>query len=327
MPAGEQAVKVTISSGHGKYVRGAEGYLDEVNQARRVVEHVADCLTSCGIECETFHDNNSWNVSENLDAIVDWHNSIPCDLSVSIHFNAYEVTAKPMGTECLYVTQQALAARMSAAIANATGLPDRGAKYCDDLAFLNGTTAPAILIETVFVDSSADAEAYIANFDKVCQAIADTIAGNDASDDAIPPSPNALFHATGRCSSFGGPDDEGVSEDEGLAFIYDVVDAPHLFLPQQPEGTTGLARRLDPGVMYVACRWDYDVTPKEMLRDQSRKAMVRAVDSGLKCLAYPADWGPHDDTNRITDLSPALMMTLGIETDDKVEVIYPYTGK
>ena len=34
---------------------------------------------------------------------------------------------------------------------------------------------------------------------------------------------------TGKCSWFGGPEDDGVSPDEGLAFIYKVEDAPHLF--------------------------------------------------------------------------------------------------
>jgi N-acetylmuramoyl-L-alanine amidase len=33
--------KIVISSGHGKLVRGASGILDEVNEARRVVEATA----------------------------------------------------------------------------------------------------------------------------------------------------------------------------------------------------------------------------------------------------------------------------------------------
>jgi hypothetical protein len=125
----------------------------------------------------------------------------------------------------------------------------------------------------------------------------------------------------GTCSWFGGPDDDGVSPDEGLAFIYDTEDAPHLFLPEQPEGTTGLARRLDPRVFYLACRWDYDVTPKSMLADHSLKALVTA--GGKTFVAYPADWGPHEHTGRIADLSPGLMEALGVKTDDEVEVVYP----
>jgi hypothetical protein len=130
-----------------------------------------------------------------------------------------------------------------------------------------------------------------------------------------------LFSTSGRCSSFGGPNDTGVSPCEGLAFLFDTHDAPHLFLPMQPRGTTGLARRLNPRIFYVACRWDYDVTPKDMLAEPMVQALVRA--NGREYAAWPADWGPHEDTGRVVDLSPALMDALGLETDDIVEVSYP----
>ena len=127
---------------------------------------------------------------------------------------------------------------------------------------------------------------------------------------------------TGKVSWFGGPADTGVSPDEGLAFIYDVEDAPHLFLPYQPANTTGLARRLDPNKFYVACRWDYDEFPKETLLQHT--ALVRSTSSGREFIAFPADWGPHEDTDRVADISPGLMEALGIETDGEVEVLYPY---
>jgi hypothetical protein len=73
------------------------------------------------------------------------------------------------------VTQQTLAANTSAAIATAAGLPNRGAKKRTDLYFLNKTTKPAVLIETVFVDSSTDGPKYNANFDLICQRIAEVI--------------------------------------------------------------------------------------------------------------------------------------------------------
>lgn len=128
----------------------------------------------------------------------------------------------------------------------------------------------------------------------------------------------------GKCSWFGGPDDMGVSPDEGLAFLYDVSDAPHLFLPTQPPGTTGLARRLDPDVFYVATRWDYAVTPKNILPDMLVR--VRAPKTGREFTAYCADWGPHESTGRVADLSRGLMTALGIETDDEVEVVYEVKG-
>jgi len=131
-----------------------------------------------------------------------------------------------------------------------------------------------------------------------------------------------LFSAKGKVSWFGGPNDQGVSPSEGLAFIYSYDTAPYLFLPQQPKGTTGLARRLNPDVHYVACRWDYSKTPKTMLASNTY-ALVKAGDFSM--LAWPSDWGPHADTKRVADISPGLMAALGIKTDDEVEVIYPYT--
>ena len=126
---------------------------------------------------------------------------------------------------------------------------------------------------------------------------------------------------SGKVSWFGGPMDEGVSPDEGLAFIYDVSDAPYLFLPEQPPGTTGLARRLNPEMPYVACRWDYDELSKETLLDVI--AVVYAPKTGRAFFAAPADWGPHEDTGRVADISSGLLQALGLETDDEVEVICP----
>jgi len=127
---------------------------------------------------------------------------------------------------------------------------------------------------------------------------------------------------TGKCSWFGGPHDMGVAPDEGLAFIFEVSDAPDLFLATQPPGTTGLARRLDPAEYYIACRWDYDQYPKPSLLQNV--ARVTSTKTGMSLLAAPADWGPNENTGRVADLSPGLMAALGIETDDEVEVEYPY---
>jgi len=316
-------MRIVISSGHGKYVRGASGYLDEVDEARKVVTRVAEYLRDAGHQVDVFHDDTSTTQSENLDTIVNYHNAQTRDLDVSVHFNAYITTSEPMGCEVLYKTQADLAERVSAAIAAAGHFIDRGPKKRTDLAFLNGTEKPAILIETCFVDSATDAKMYNTHFDAICQAIA----GVSQPTDERPQPPavdagEALARFSGPVSWFGGPDDEGVSESEELAFLYEYDDAPHLFLDNQPPGTTGLARRLNPDVFYVACRWDYDVTPKEMLADQSKLALVKTA-RGRMALAWPADWGPHEDTGRAADISPGLMDALLISTDDEVTVSYP----
>ena len=309
---------VVISSGHGLHVRGASGIIDEVDEARKIVDQVAGELNARGVKVVTFHDDTSKDQSTNLSTIVNFHNKHERDLDISVHFNAYEQVTKPMGCEVLYVSQQNLASQVSAAIAS-SGFINRGAKKRTDLYFLNKCNRPAILLEICFVDSEADVALYDEHFEDICDDIADVLGGED--DDVIVTT-EALFHTEGPCSYFGGPDDLGVSPDEGLAFIYDVDDAPMLFLPHQPEGTTGLARRLNPYVCYVACRWDYKVTPKETLLNDI--ALVRNLETGYAIKAIPADWGPHQNTGRVADLSPGLMDALGLVTDDLVEVIYPW---
>lgn len=312
--------RVVISSGHSKFVRGASDELDEVTEARRVVEHLADELSGRGVEAVIFHDDVSTSQNENLNRIVDFHNSQARDLDVSVHFNAYVETDEPRGCEVLYVTQPELAAAVSVAIADAGDLINRGAKKRTDLYFLNQTAMPSILIETCFVDSTADAENYRTNFDLICEAIAGVLSG-----DAVETQPQPSDTVTGTCSHFGGPDDTGVSASEGLAFIYEINEEnQYLFLPFQPSGTTGLARRLNPAVHYCAMRWDYSVHPKNTLL--SKAALVRNIETGFALTCVPADWGPHEEkTGRIIDLSPSMMLDLGLETDDVVEVTFPWT--
>lgn len=122
----------------------------------------------------------------------------------------------------------------------------------------------------------------------------------------------------GKCSWFGGPEDfasGGVSETEGLAFIFSVEQAPDLFL----EGATeALARLLDPAEFYIAMRWDYSEISKEELLQTI--CLVRSPGTAKSFWARPADWGPGIE-ERLCDISPGLMEALEIETDDEVEVV------
>lgn len=136
------------------------------------------------------------------------------------------------------------------------------------------------------------------------------------------------FH--GRCSWFGGPkdnEDDGVGPAEGLA-LYEQKDidedkgmVPFLFLRKQPEGTTGVARRLNPDSYYIACRWDYAETSKEFLKKNS-VTVVNPI-NGKVAKAAVVDWGPNKDTKRVADLSPGLFKVLGLKTNDVVNVIIP----
>ena len=320
-------MRIVISSGHGKYVAGASGPepwgLDEVDEARRIVNEVASWLTLNGHAVEVLHDDVSKDQSDNLSWIVSHHNAFPAEgrLDVSVHLNAYLETTGGRGVEVCYITQKELAQRVAQAISSVSGLilrGDAGAVKRSDLYFLNGTTGSegAILVETCFVDAMQDCEDYREHFSDIVDAIADTlVAGEDEEYETL--------HTIGKVSHFGGEDDTGVDADEGLAFIFDYEDKPEIFLDEQPEGTTGLARRLDTdGSFYVALRFDYDVFPKEMLAGPTM-ALVKAQKTGRSILFSPADWGPHTSTGRVADCSKRTLEYLGIETDDIVEVIYP----
>src|SRR5262245_9108411 len=311
-------MRIVISSGHGLKIRGASHFIDEVDEARRVVPALAEALRKRrGFSVIEFHDDVSTTQDENLNRIVDFHNSQDRDLDISVHFNACDPpTEGGRGTECFYQTQTELAAKVSAAIAGASGMKDRGAKY-GNFFFLSHTSRPAILIEVAFVDAALDVEAYEQNFDAIIQALAKVhLHGNQVE-------------FTGTVSHFGGPEDTGVAWDEDLAWWesweqIEKAGATGLFLPEQPPNTSGMARRLDPEESYVACRWDYDVTPKSMLADQRLKAVVYAPKTKKRFFAQPVDWGPHEEqTGRAADISPGLMEALGITTDDQVTVTYP----
>jgi hypothetical protein len=320
-------MKIVMSSGHGKHCEGAVGPspwgLREHEEAVRVVNRTAEIMRAAGIEVTTYEDTISDDQNENLNRIVDFHNSQgPHDYDVFVHFNSTDPsTSKPIGVECWYMTQEELADNVASSIAGASGLIDRGSKYSDGLYVLRHSIEPAILPEICFVNSQADVRIYDEKFEEICGALASCFKEGIKPPTPVPPDEGVLLHVKGNCSWFGGPEDEGVDSDEGLAFFYELDDARHLFLPTQPPGTTGLARRLDPETFYVACRWDYDKTPKSMLRDPIRRVLVRV--GARELMAYPGDWGPHEDTGRVADLSPGLMRAFDIETDDVVEIIYP----
>ncbi len=131
-------------------------------------------------------------------------------------------------------------------------------------------------------------------------------------------------------STFGGPADDGVGPHEGLALIGPSDLAfwwfACLFLPQQPDGITGLARRLNPRAYYLAMRWDYARFSVDFLRNTMVKLTNPAT--GLAIFARPVDFGPGDgtiidgrptpDTGRIADLSPGAATALGLQTDELV---------
>lgn len=168
-----------LSSGHGLKTRGASHYLDEVNEARRVVDRVAEICKELGSPIDIFHENVATSQSTNLSNIVSFHNSKSGGYDISIHFNANAVTSKPMGTEVWGYDDKIkdFGSKLSANIASAGGFKNRGYKVNPKYYFLKNTKKPALIVEVCFVDSKADADLFHANFEKICVAIAETITG------------------------------------------------------------------------------------------------------------------------------------------------------
>jgi hypothetical protein len=130
---------------------------------------------------------------------------------------------------------------------------------------------------------------------------------------------------SGPMSTFGGPNDTGVTPTEDLALVEKQAQADaypsDFFLSPAQAGATGWARRLNPEKFYIACRWDYARTPPAFLR----RALITVQDptNGRSAQARAIDWGPHERTNRVADLSPGLARFLELKTDDIVNVVIP----
>lgn len=171
---------VAISAGHGKIVKGAFGNgLDEHVEAVKVVKRVTKLANSLGCSFKCFEETTATTQNANLSNIVKWHNKQSRQLDVSVHFNSAGETAT--GTEVLAYGQNAqmnyLARRVSANMAKALEIKDRGLKVRTNLYFLRRTNKPSILIEVCFLSNKNDVKQYKANFEKMCKAIVTAITG------------------------------------------------------------------------------------------------------------------------------------------------------
>ncbi|PHB03632.1 glycoside hydrolase family 25 [Bacillus wiedmannii] len=169
---------ITVHAGHNFYVVGASanGYKEEV-ETRRVKNRVLELLRQVGQNCVDTTDEDGRTQQQNLANIIRNCNSHPKAgrLDIAIHFN--QGASEVGGTEVWYYDQSELARKMSAEVAAAMGIRDRGPKEGKELAVLNGTNAPAILIEVAFLGHKGNMDAYERNFDKVAQAIVKVVTG------------------------------------------------------------------------------------------------------------------------------------------------------
>lgn len=171
-----------LDAGHGGSDPGASGNgIIEKDMNLTIMQKVANELSGSGIKVYVTRDSDVYPTNNSRAQIA---NAI-ADAMVSIHMNSGSATAN--GTEVLYkvhsndtgsgLTSQILAELIQESIIEATGNNNRGTKHRTDLLILNGTTVPAVIVETVFISNPGDAvkisdEAYQ---DTIAEAIADAI--------------------------------------------------------------------------------------------------------------------------------------------------------
>ena len=171
---------IAIAGGHSAIARGASGYLDEYDCDRAFVAQLIPAFESQGwyvTDCS----NEESDVSAELREECRIANASGADLFIAVHFNAGGGT----GTEVWHYpgsSAESYAESVSAELASALGLRNRGAKATTGLYVLNRTTMPAILIEVCFVDTEQDADAWWAtSWNALCGAVVRGLGGDYAN--------------------------------------------------------------------------------------------------------------------------------------------------
>lgn len=156
-------MRIAASGGHSKAAPGASGFIDEYTEDRAVTRELVNVLTARGhvvSDCS----NEAATQSQELITKVNKANEFDAELFMDVHFNAATTTDAARGVEVYHfpgsTKGEEYARRVSASLARALGLPNRGAKPSNSLYVLRRSAMPAILIEVCFVDSRADVDAY-----------------------------------------------------------------------------------------------------------------------------------------------------------------------
>lgn len=170
--------KIFINAGHDELdLKGTPDYdpgacneemgLYENEVAWNVGMLVKSYLEAAGCECEILQ-------SESLRNIYESANEWGADYFISIHCNAFNESAH--GTETLTYPSDIQGYKLAECIQNqivdSLDTLDRGIKARTDLAVLNGTDMPAVLVEMAFIDEEDDAILLRDNQDDFARAIA-----------------------------------------------------------------------------------------------------------------------------------------------------------
>lgn len=179
---------IAIAGGHSANARGASGLIDEYDCDRAFVAHLVPAFEGQGwgvTDCS----NDAGTVNGELAEECRAANESGADLFIAVHFNSGGGT----GTEVWYhpgSSAESYAESVSAELASALGLRNRGPKATMGLYVLNRTTMPAILVEVCFVDTEQDADAWHAtSWDALVGAVVRGLGGDYAAPEPEPQGP------------------------------------------------------------------------------------------------------------------------------------------
>lgn len=168
----------TSNAGHSHATEGAvgNGYKEHVEALKYNAEFIKQ------MKAAGYSVTNTTSEAKGAQAVLSEQarkaNAVNKDgrLDVSWHFNSAS-DKKATGVEVLYYDQKELAEKVSASMAKALGIRNRGAKERKELYFLRNTKAPSILIEVAFISNADDMKQATAKRIAVVAAIVEALTG------------------------------------------------------------------------------------------------------------------------------------------------------
>lgn len=195
-------MKIGIDMGHNipGIDTGASCILNEDKCTKEIGNIVIENLRSMGHEVINCSPSRASSLSDSLNQRCNIANNNNVEIFASIHLNA----GGGSGVEVWGYSNQTdvQARRICNNISSALGIPNRGVKYNQGYAVLNGTTMPAMIIECMFTDSSTDASKY--NAQKIAKSIAEGLTGQELKIQEVSPVSPKLIKV--QCGAFSNED-------------------------------------------------------------------------------------------------------------------------
>lgn len=166
--------KIYLVAGHGGSDPGACGHgRQEKHDTLSMTLDVGKVLSKLG---HTIKYNRTTDIDVDYYGYINSCNAFGADICVSIHRNSFNGQAYGYET-CVYSNDgisKTLADSLNSGMSK-LGFYNRGTKVRPDLAILNSTNMPAVLLEVGFIDNINDNQIYTSQYNNIIQCIVNSI--------------------------------------------------------------------------------------------------------------------------------------------------------